>query len=68
MLKFGCILPTLANICLHKSTDSKFHPFTESDKDLLEKIREDKVGRPSLVSTLKAVVDEAFIRKSTNLC
>ena len=37
MLKLGCTLPNLANICLHKSTDSKFYPFTESDKDLLEK-------------------------------
>ena len=24
MLKFGCTLPNLANICLHKSTDAKF--------------------------------------------
>ena len=39
MLKLGYTLPNLANICLHKSTDSKFYPFTESDKDLLEKIR-----------------------------
>ena len=39
MLKLGCTLPNLANICLNKSTDSKFYPFTESDKDLLEKIR-----------------------------
>ena len=37
-LKLGCTLPNLANICLHKSTDSKFYPFTESDEDLLEKI------------------------------
>ena len=29
MLKLGCTLPILANICLHKSTDSKFYPFTE---------------------------------------
>ena len=43
MLKFGCTLPHLANICLHKSTDAKFYPFTEGDKDLLEKIREDVV-------------------------
>ena len=48
MLKLGCTLPNLANICLHKSTDSKFYPFTESDKDLLEKIREDMVGGPPL--------------------
>ena len=31
MLKFGFTLPYLANICLHKSTDAKFYPFTESD-------------------------------------
>ena len=68
MLKLGCTLPNLANICLHKSTDSKFYPFTESDKDLLEKIREHMVGGPSIVFTRKAVFDETFIRKSTNLC
>ena len=39
MLKLGCTLPNLANICLHKSTDLKSYPFTESDKGLLEKIR-----------------------------
>ena len=68
MLKLGCTLPNLANVCLHKSTDSKFYPFTESDKDLLEKIREDMVGGPSIVFTRKAVVDGTFIRKSWNLC
>ena len=68
MLKLGCTLPNLANICLHKSTDAKFYPFTEGDKDLLEQIREDVVGGPSIVSTRKAVVDETFIRKSTNIC
>ena len=68
MLKLGCTLPNLANIDLHKLTDSKFYPFTESDKDLLEKIREDMVGGPSIVFTRKAVVYETFIRKSTNLC
>ena len=68
MLKLGCTLHNLANICLHKSTHSNFYPFTESDKDLLEKIREDKVGVPSIVFTRKAVVDETFICKSSNLC
>ena len=69
MLKLGCTLPNLANICLHKSTDAKFYPFTEGDKDLLEKVREDVVDGPSIVFTRKAVVDETFIRKSTtNLC
>ena len=38
MLKLGCTLPNLANICLHKSTDAKFYPFTEGDKDLWKKI------------------------------
>ena len=68
MLKMGCTLHKLAKNCLHKSTDSKFHPFTENDKDLLEKIREDMVSGPSIVFIPKAVVDETFIRKSTNLC
>ena len=68
MLKLGCTLPILANICLHKSTDAKFYPFTESDKDLLEKIRKDVVGGPSIVFTRKSVVDHTFIRKSTSIC
>ena len=68
MLKLGCTLPNLANVCLHKCTGAKFYPFTEGDKDLSEKIREDVVGGPSIVFTRKAVVDETFIRKSTNLC
>ena len=62
MLKLGCTLPNLANICLHKSTAAKFYPFTEGDKGLLEKIREVFVGGPSIVFTSKAVVDEFFIR------
>ena len=68
MLKPGCTLPNLANKCLHKSFDSKFYPFTERDNNILEKIREDVVGGPSIVFTRKAVVDETFVRKSTNLC
>ena len=67
MLKLGCSLPNLANICLHKSTAAKIYPFTEGDTDLLEKIREDVDGRPAFVFTRKAVVDEIFIRKSTNI-
>ena len=64
MLKLGCTLPNLANICLHKSTSAKFYPFTETDKDLLQKIREDMVGGPSIVFTRKAMVDETFVRSS----
>ena len=66
-LKLGCFFSNLANICLHKSTDAKFYPFTERDRDLLETTREDIVGGPFIVFTRKAVVDETFIRKSTNL-
>ena len=58
MLELDCTSPNLANICLHKSTDAKFYPFAEGNKDLLEKIREDVVGGPSIVFTRKAVVDE----------
>ena len=68
MLKLGCTLPNLANDCLHKSTDSKIYPFTESDKDLLGKIREVILGEPSIDFTLNAGVDETFIRKPTILC
>ena len=35
---------------------------------MLEKIREAMVGGPSFVFTRKAVVDETFIRKPSNLC
>ena len=68
MLKLGCTLPNLANICLHKSTDAKFYPFTEGEKDLLEKLQEDVVDGPSIAFTRKAVVDETFSRKSLNIC
>ena len=58
----------LANICLHKSTNEKFYPFCETDRDLCQKIREDMTGGPSIVFTRKAVVDKAFIRDSSNIC
>ena len=44
MLKLGCTLPNLANICLHKCAAAKFYHFTEGDKDLLEYIRENVIG------------------------
>ena len=68
MLKLGCKLPDLAFICLHKSTVSKFYHLMESDEDLLEKLREDIVGGPSIVFTRKALVYDFLIRKSSNLC
>ena len=68
MLKFGCTLRNLVNICLHSSTKAKCYPFTGSDKDLLSKVREDMAGGPSIVFTHQAVIDETQIRKSTNVC
>ena len=68
MLKLGCTLPNLANICLHSSTNAKFYPFTEHDRDLLNKIREDMVGGPSIVFTRKAIAGETKIRYTDNLC
>ena len=38
MLKLGCTLPNLVNICFHKSTIGKFYPFIETNEDLLQKI------------------------------
>ena len=68
MLKLGCTLPYLAKNCLHKSTDSKIFPFTETAKDLLEKRREVMFGRPFSLLTCKALVDEILVRESTILC
>ena len=68
MLKLGCTLPNLANIRLHSSTNVKFHPFPEGDKDLLEKIKEDMVGGPNIVFTRKAVVGQTRIRSTSNSC
>ena len=56
ILKFGCNLPNLANICLHRPTVVKFYAITELAKNLLEKHREDVVGGPSIVFTRKVVV------------
>ena len=67
MLKLGCTHPNLANICLHKSTNQKFYPFFEGDEDLCEKIRQDRTGGPSNVFTRKAVVDQTYIRNSSNV-
>ena len=68
MLKLGCTLPNLANICHHKSADRKFYPFIEADKDLHEKIRSKMTGGPSIVFTRKTVEDKTFIRRSNNTC
>ena len=68
MLKLGCTHPNLANICLPKSTSAKFYPFTETDKDLLQRIQKKMAGGTSIVFTRKAVIDETFIPNSENIC
>ena len=68
MLKLGCTLPNLANICPHNSTDHKFNPVFSSDSVLLEKIREYMTGGPSIVFTRKAGANKTFTPKSNNLC
>ena len=68
IMKLGCTLRNLANNCLKKSADEKFYSFTEGDKESFEKIQEDVVGGPSIVFTRKAVADETFVWKSTNIC
>ena len=67
MLKLGCTFPNLANICLHSSTNAKFYPFTEHGRDLLNQIREDMFGGPSIVFTRKAIAGETKSRYPENL-
>ena len=67
MLKLGCILLNLANICLHNSTSAKLYPTIGREKKQLSKIWEDMVGGQPIVFTGKVVVDETHICKSTNV-
>ena len=61
MLKLGCTLPNLANICLQKSTDYKFYPFFSNDSDSLEKIRgASNARRASDENPLSGVVAETM--------
>ena len=66
MLMFGCFLPHFAKVCLHKTPTAKFDLFTENDTDLLEKVREDMVGLPSIVKTSEVVVNKTFNCDATN--
>ena len=60
MLKFGSMLPKLANDCLHKCTCSKAYRLTETDKGLQKKVGKDMVSGLSVVFTGKAFVDDTF--------
>ena len=65
-LKLGCMLPNLVKNCPHKSADYESFSLS-SDKELLEKLREDKTVGSSIVFTSIAVANETFIRKSNKL-
>ena len=67
MFQLGCILPNLAKICVCKSTNYNFYPFSESEKNLCEKLWENMNGGRSIVFTRKAVVDETFIKIHHNM-
>ena len=67
LLKLGCTLPNVVNVCLHKSTDAKFNRFMETDKSQLEK-NQDFVGGRLNVFARKAVVNESFFQNSTEIC
>ena len=67
-LKLGCCLPNLGNNFLHMSTTAKVYPFTGSNKYLLEKVLEDKVGGSSIVFTREVVVNKTLINDSSNWC
>ena len=68
ILKLGCTLPNLPNVCLHKPIDANFYTFTEGDNDFVQKIKQIMVGGPSNVFSRKAVSDKIFFPKFTNLC
>ena len=68
MLKLGCTHPTLSIFCSHKWTNEKTYPFCGEDTDFCEKTREVMTIWTSNVFTRKAVVDEIFIRDSSNTC
>ena len=68
MLKRGCTLTNMANICLHSTTTAMFHPFSEGDKQLRQKEREEMAGRYSFVFPLEAVVDKRKTWSSPNVC
>ena len=69
MLKLGCTLPILANICLHEINRFQDIPiYRNGIRIWWKKIKDNMVGGPSIVFTRKAVVDATFIRKSKNLC
>ena len=67
LLKLGCTLIKLSNICVHKFFDAYLYSSSEGDKDFFQKIKEYIVGGPFVVFTCKAVEDKTVIRKEMDL-
>ena len=68
MLRLGCSLLNLANICSQNSADAEFYSITEIDGDLLETIQKDVGGGLFTVFTPKGVVDQTNFQKCKNIC
>ena len=58
MLRLGCTLPSLANKCLHKTTETRIHPFTEADKDCCR-----QVDKPLVVVILSLLHAKQLLTK-----
>ena len=67
MLKLCCILANPAFFCLNNSTDTKFFPFTEADKDLFEDVRENFVGGPFTVFYAKQLFMKLLERENQQI-
>ena len=63
MFKLRCTLPDLVKICVQNFTDAKFYRFNEGDKMLLQKIKEDTLGGPSIMFTRNTFAEKNIFRK-----
>ena len=68
MLKIGFMLPTLANRLLHSSTNEKFFPFIEKDKEYDDYIRKWLTGGPSIIFNHYAKAGLTKMENSENVC
>ena len=68
MLKIGFTLPTLANRLLHSSTNEKFFPFIEKDKEYDDYIRKWLTGGPSIIFNRYAKAGLTKMENSENVC
>ena len=60
MLKLGCTLTDMADVCLRKYTDTIFYPFYGSRNDILKYVGEDFVVGPSIVLSTRQLSVKLF--------